>query len=168
MTLYGIQDAPPQALLSYALRRELGLASLPEIARTERGKPFFPDLPEVCFSWSYSGSYVLCALSRRPVGADIETVRPRRKTLPGYALTDAELAEFRALGGRWPAFYALWTRKEAWCKYTGKGLAALWGQTPPKEGLYYGAYAGEGWQAAVCGEEAAPAGILWIDRGELE
>lgn len=167
MVLYGTQDASALSLLSYALEREHGLRSLPEIRRAERGKPYFPDLPEICFSWSHSGRYVLCALSRRPVGVDLEIVRPRRETLPGYAFTGAELAEYRAMGGGWPAFYTLWTRKEAWCKYTGDGLRASWGQTPPVDVLHYGAYTGPDWRAAVCGEEVPPAGILWVDREVL-
>ncbi len=167
MVLYGTQDAPPLALLSYALDQELGMKTLPEIRRTERGKPYFPDQPRICFSWSHSGRYVLCALSRQPVGVDLEVIRPRRESLPRYAFTDAELSEYYSMGGGWPAFYALWTRKEAWCKYTGDGLMVRWGQTPPWEGLYYGAYAGGDWQAAVCGEEYPPAGIHWVDREEL-
>ena len=166
MTLYGIQDAPAAALLSYALRRELGWAQLPEIARTERGKPYFPTAPDVRFNWSHSGPYVLCALSKKPVGVDIEVIRPRRDSLPAYALTARERAEYRTLGADWPAFYVLWTRKEAWCKYTGEGLAA-WKQTPPEAGLFYGAYAGADWRAAVCGEEAAPHEIIWVDKEEL-
>ena len=167
MTLYGIQDAPAPALLSYALRRELGWTELPELARTEKGKPYFPSFPNVHFSWSHSGPYVLCALSGKPVGADIERVRPRRASLPAYAFTEAERRDYRRLGADWPAFYTLWTRKEAWCKYTGDGLARLWGQTPPEGGLRYGTYAGADWRAAVCGEEEAPKDILWIDRGTL-
>jgi len=168
MTLYGIQDAPPAVLLSYALRLELGLEQMPELARSEGGKPFFPHRPDVQFNWSHSGRYVLCALSRRPVGVDIEVVKPRRETLPAYALTETELAAYKARGGGWPIFYDLWTRKEAWCKYTGEGLRALWGQTPPDTGLHYGAYAGDGWRASVCGEEPAPGEILWVRREELE
>lgn len=167
MILYGIQDAPPKALLSYVLRREMGIDRLPELARTEQGRPYFPALPQVRFNWSHSGRYVLCALSARPVGTDIEVVRSRRNTLPTYAFTDAEQAEYLTLGGDWPAFYTLWTRKEAWCKYTGEGLARLWGQTPPRTGLHFGSYAGADWRAAVCGEEPPPDRILWVDREAL-
>jgi phosphopantetheinyl transferase len=149
------------------MEREFGWTELPEIARTETGKPYFPKAPGVQFNWSHSGPYVLCACSAKPVGADIERVRPRKDSLPAYALTERELAEYRRLGADWPAFFALWTRKEAWCKYTGEGLSVLWKQTPPETGLYYGAYAGADWRAAVCGEEEPPEKILWVDRGEL-
>ena len=168
MTLYGIQDAPPLALLSYALKQETGFPALPDIARTEKGKPYFPARPDLQFSWSHSGGYLLLALSRRPVGADIEVIRPRRESLPKYAFTEPELEEYRAMGGDWPAFYALWTKKEAWCKYTGEGLARSLLHTPPSNGLFYGFYAGEDWRAAVCGEELAPREITWLDREALE
>ena len=82
-------------------------------------------------------------------------------------LNGDQLAEYRARGGDWPAFFTLWTRKEAWCKYTGEGLARSLRQTPPKKGLFYGFYAGEGWRAAVCGEEPAPKEILWLGREAL-
>ncbi len=168
MKLYGIQDAPPLTLLSYVVRRELGWDRLPELARTEAGKPYFPHFPGLQFSWSHSGAYVLCVLSRRPVGVDIEIVRPRMRSLPDYAFTEAERKQYRALGADWPAFYVLWTRKEAWSKYTGLGLARLWGTPPAADGVLYGAYAGADWRAAVCGEEPPPAEIIWVDKGVTE
>lgn len=167
MTLYGIQDAPPLALLSYALKQETGISVLPDISRTENGKPYFPARPDLRFSWSHSGGFLLLALSSHPVGVDIEVIRPRRESLPKYAFTEAELAEYRARGGDWPVFFTLWTRKEAWCKYTGEGLARSLRQTPPKNGLYYGFYAGANWRAAACGEEPAPKEIIWLDREAL-
>ncbi len=167
MTLYGIQSAPPLSLLSYALRREAGLTALPELARSSRGKPYFPHRPDLQFSWSHSGPYLLLTLSRFPVGVDIEVIRPRRESLPGHALTEEEKMEYHALGSDWPAFFTLWTRKEAWCKYTGEGLAMALRQTPPKDGLHYGFYAGEDWRACVCGEEPPPSHIIWLDREAL-
>ena len=166
MKLYGGTKCPTLDFLERVLQTEYGISPLPEVARTELGKPWFPALPEIQFSISHSKALILCALSDRPVGVDIEDIRPRRDHLPQYALTKEEFQTYQALGGDWPAFYGLWTKKEAWCKYTGQGLRPLWGQTPPED-LHYGAYTGDGWRAAVCGEEEAPSQIIWLEGGPL-
>ena len=109
----------------------------------------------------------MCALSALPVGVDIEQIRPRGASLPRYALTEGEYTTFQRMGGDWPAFYALWTRREAWCKYTGQGLKPQWKQDIPATGLSFGSYCGEGWQASVCGLEPPPEAILWKEGGAL-
>lgn len=164
MELYGSRGRDAWDLLARALAASRGIAPLPRVARTEDGKPWFPSRPELRFSLSHSGPLALVALSDRPVGVDIEQIRPRRAGLPRYALTAEELARYEALGGDWPAFYALWTRREAWCKYTGLGLQRSWGVAPGP--ARYGAYAGDGWRAAVCGEEDPPRTIVWLDGEE--
>ena len=164
MELYGSRRGDAWALLAQALAVSRGIGSLPPVARTETGKPWFPDRPELRFSLSHSGPLALVALSGHPVGVDVELIRPRRAALPRYALTAEELVRYEALGGDWPAFYALWTRREAWCKYTGLGLQRSWGVAPGP--ARYGSYGGDGWRAAVCGEEAPPQTIVWIDGEE--
>lgn len=163
MYLYGSRNTTPQTLLEYVLARTHGLSSLPALARTSLGKPYLPDRPDLHVNWSHSGNLTLCALSDRPVGVDIEVMRPRGASLPRYALTPEEYAQYQALGGDWPAFYTLWTRKEAWCKYTGEGLRRRWGEAPPEEGLHFRTYIGEDWRAAVCGEEEPPKDICWME-----
>ena len=167
MKIYGGKKRPTRDFLTLVLKTEYGISPLPELDRTDLGKPFFPTLPQVQFSISHSKSFILCALSDRSVGVDLEEIRPRRDTLPKYALTEGEFTRYQSMGGDWPAFYTLWTRKEAWCKYTGQGLKAQWGQTPPEEGLFYGEYSGNGWKAAVCGEEPPPESIFWLEGAPL-
>ena len=167
MKLYGKKKGPWQDLLAFVLQTEYGIAPLPALDRKAEGKPFFPGFPHLHFSISHSKEWLLCAVSTRPVGVDIEDIQPRRSSLPKYALSPAEYAEYQRLGESWQGFYRLWTKKEAWCKYTGLGLRALWGQTPPGD-LSYGYYSGKGWQAAVCGEEPPPKEILWLEGDEDE
>ena len=131
LRLYGGTNLTPQALLSWALAKSFQIQELPEIGRTEHNKPYFPTLPGLHVNWSHSGPFVLCALGNAPVGVDIEVIRPRTASLPRYALTASEYAQYQANGADWPAFYALWTRKEAWCKYTGQGLRRQWGEDIP-------------------------------------
>lgn len=147
------------ALLTDLLARQ-GVSPLPPIARTERGKPYFPSRPDVSFSLSHSGDWALCAVSGGAVGCDIELVRPRSAGLPRYALSDAEYAWFQARGGGWADFYTLWTLKEARVKCTGEGLVhpvrdiavplIAPGETAERDGFTYTALAGELWRGAVC------------------
>ena len=167
MILFGAKKCPTLDFLAQVLKTEYGISPLPELARTDLGKPFFPALPHIQFSISHSKSIILCAVSAKPVGVDIEDIRPRRESLPQYALTEGEFSRYQSLGGDWPAFYTLWTRKEAWCKYTGQGLGHSWDLTPQEKGLFYGEYAGDGWRAAVCGEEIPPTDIIWLEGGPL-
>lgn len=167
MILFGAKKCPTLDFLARVLKTEYGISPLPELARTDLDKPFFPALPHIQFSISHSKSIILCAVSAKPVGVDIEDIRPRRESLPQYALTEGEFSRYQSLGGDWPAFYTLWTRKEAWCKYTGQGLGHSWDLTPQEKGLFYGEYAGDGWRAAVCGEEIPPAEIIWLEGGPL-
>ena len=48
----------------------------PVIVLDENGKPSFRDHPEIHFSLSHSGDYVMCAISDSPIGCDIEKDAP--------------------------------------------------------------------------------------------
>lgn len=158
--VWRVGEGDPYVLLAALLAEAEGLALLPGIARFPGGKPWFPDFPQYHFNVSHSGTLGLCALSDRPVGVDIERVRPRKEGLPAYALDERELGWFRTRGENWADFYTLWTMKEARIKCTGEGL-----RRPPRkitvpllepggraewEGFTFTALAGEDWRGAVC------------------
>lgn len=147
---FGKGDA--RELLAHAVRQVWGLEVLPEITRLPEGKPVFAALPDCHFNFSHSGGLVLCALSDRPVGADIEVIRPRRPSLPAYVLKGEDYDRYLALGGDWAAFCVLWTEKESILKYTGEGLRALWRCAPPPD-CVISCLSGEGWRGAVCAHE---------------
>lgn len=156
----------PYALLAALLQEERGLHPLPGIARTGKGKPYFPAHPELRFSLSHSGALALCALAGGEVGCDIELVRPRRPGLPRYVLSDREYGWYEARGSRWEDFYALWTLKEARVKCTGEGIfhrparevsvPLIEGGEAAWEGFHFTLLAGAGWRGALC--EQLPTG----------
>ena len=158
LKVYLRADADAYALLKDALVLH-GIPSLPPMERTTRGKPYFPSLPHLHFNLSHTAGFSLCALSDAPVGVDIEAVRPRREGLWRYCLTEAEYAAFTAANGGWEEFYRIWTLKEAWSKYTGQGLGhpRKWPVPPP---VPHRSYTGEGFFAAVCGQEAPGEAIV--------
>lgn len=98
-------------LLAAALKRELGLSELPEMAREDGGKPYFPGCPNICFNLSHSHGAAVCALHDKPVGIDVEKLRPAPRRLAD-GLADE-------------AFFRLWTAKEATIKRQGGSAAAL-------------------------------------------
>ncbi|MFG3226579.1 4'-phosphopantetheinyl transferase family protein [Kitasatospora sp. NPDC048194] len=92
------------------------------LVRGRWGKPSVADAPWLHFSLSHSGDLALLAVAPRPVGVDVELVRPGldadRLARRFFPHRERELV---ASGGR-PAFARLWTRKEACVKAAGGRL----------------------------------------------
>ena len=63
-------------ILRRAVWEQYHWQELPPLALTEKGKPYFPDIPAVHFSISHTDGAVLAALSAAPVGVDVERLRP--------------------------------------------------------------------------------------------
>ena len=104
-----------------------------QISRTLQGKPFLPaafSSAPITFNLSHSRDAVLFAVRlREPVGIDVEYMRDN---LDFIALAERFLSvqEYRTISSlsgaqQKAAFYTCWTRKEAYLKATGKGLAGL-------------------------------------------
>ena len=145
-------------LLAQAVRLHWGWEALPPVERSTRGKPLFAGLDDRWFSLSHSGGLALCALSDRPVGVDVELVRPRRPGLPAYALSERELAAF---DGSWQDFYRLWTLKESWCKREDTPLFPP-RRVPASPPCPHKSYAGEGWRGTVCCWDKPPEDVIWL------
>ena len=128
-------------LLARAVTQALGLPSLPEISREAGGKPFFPSRPDVCFSLSHSRGAAVCAVHNRPVGVDIEKIRPAPARL--------------AAGMADEAFFRLWTAKEATIKRQGLGVEALLRPMEPDPLCRCAEDLLEGYIVTVCPSEEA-------------
>jgi 4'-phosphopantetheinyl transferase len=99
------------------------------ICTTANGKPFAAGDGMPQFSVSHSDDIALIAFAHAQIGVDVERVR-EMPDLIGIArrfFLARELEQLLALPeeSRRQAFFALWTRKEAYLKATGQGLSAL-------------------------------------------
>lgn len=93
------------------------------IRRMPGGKPYFQDIP-LEFSVSHTGSLWVCLIAdgTAPVGVDIQAVRScRRDSIAARYYTEDEQEYVRRTGE--DGFFQIWTRKEAYVKYTGEGLS---------------------------------------------
>jgi 4'-phosphopantetheinyl transferase len=99
-----------------------------EIVIDARGKPSLDAHGAIHFNVSHSGGVGLVAVTRAAtIGVDVETIRPlpRLDDIATRFFAPAEAAVLRALpeAERGDAFHACWTRKEAFVKAEGSGIA---------------------------------------------
>jgi 4'-phosphopantetheinyl transferase len=97
----------------------------------DQGKPSLPEganAGDIRFNLSHSGEGALLGVTRgRDIGIDLEQVRPmpNLEELAGRFFAAGEVADLAAVAHseRCRAFFRCWTRKEAYIKALGLGLA---------------------------------------------
>lgn len=124
----GTGHAEGRKLLEEMYLRYVG-SPMPEIAVTQRGKPYLVDSPWH-FSISHCKGHVFCALSQRPVGIDAEELdREMRPELAEKILSPMEREQYDKAEDQRLALLTFWVLKEAQAKFTGEGLKGYPNQT---------------------------------------
>ena len=109
------------AALWLGLNALYGWRELPALTYNKYGKPEFAEHPEVQFNLSHTRGAVLVGIHDRPIGVDIERIRPvseRTMQRLAGAVTERE-------------FFESWTRRESRAKWSGAGLAAMKREASP-------------------------------------
>lgn len=123
----GLDLASARGTLREILGAYLGLAAA-AVALVDNDKPQLA-AGELEFNTSHSGTRVVVAVARVPVGIDIERIEPIPEdefgALVEFVLAPAEVAELMTLPEeeRVGAYFRVWTRKEAYVKATGEGIS---------------------------------------------
>ena len=115
-----------EALVRFALKKYWNLTSEDyRIDRGEKGKPFIVGVENVFFNISHSGDYVVCAVSDREIGIDIEKRAKARMEVAGRFFHGEEVAQLKMLeeDKQDQLFFNYWSVKESFLKYIGTGLA---------------------------------------------
>ena len=122
MDLKGLSGHEAGRQLLKHLWQEMIGGDFPEIAVTERGKPYFVD-SIWHFSISHTKQRVFCALSRENIGIDAEELdRDIHLRLAEKVLSPAEKAQYDRAGDKRLALLRFWVLKEAAGKLSGEGL----------------------------------------------
>nr|MBQ6241186.1 4'-phosphopantetheinyl transferase superfamily protein [Lachnospiraceae bacterium] len=95
----------------------------PELDYTQAGKPALVHYPDLYFNLSHGGDLAVCAVSDRPVGADVEPLLTAEPDLAAYAFSDEERRWLAEQPDASEAFTRLWVRKESYLKCVGTGLS---------------------------------------------
>ena len=89
------------------------------------GKPILLSNPRIHFNISHSGNYVVCAIGDKPLGIDIEVIKPIDLKIANRFFSADEIeyifnSQDDFMTNR---FYEIWTKKECRIKWEGKGLS---------------------------------------------
>ena len=99
-------------------KSDLGLNENCKIIRDEKGKPHIEGA-ELYISISHSQSVAAVALSKKPVGIDIQVISEENKKITERFFTDDEKEKIKNADSKKEAFTAVWTVKEANFKLYG-------------------------------------------------
>jgi 4'-phosphopantetheinyl transferase len=101
---------------------------------------------------------VACALSDRPVGVDVQDWSPRHLSIVTRVCTQQEQAFLERSPNQETEFAKLWTRKESYGKYTGKGILYSMNEQPlltqAPDGTIMETVTFDGYALSYCAEEA--------------
>lgn len=111
-------------LLKRGLNEVFGISENPLFEYGEHGKPQLTGHPGVFFNMSHCKDAVVCAVSNRPVGVDVESIGRYKENLVGYTMNDEECSRIMGSGHPEVEFIRLWTMKEALLKLTGEGISS--------------------------------------------
>ena len=136
----GLSDARKEKILRYKMEhsRKQGLAaglllkyvlesrylSMEDISYGQNGKPQMQGLH---FNLSHSKDIVICAVSDKNVGCDVEAIATVKEGIAERFFTENEnnyLKSFKA-EEKMSEFFRLWTIKESYMKLTGEGMSLL-------------------------------------------
>ena len=145
-----------------------------DITFAKHGKP---EVEGLYFNLSHSGSMVVCAVSEKPVGCDIEKCKTAPKKVAEHFFGQRELDYLKELKGDDydRAFFRLWTMKESYVKMTGEGASIPFRSFEVVLGLETHVFREEllqtceikeydipGYQVAVCTEDAGFSEMVFI------
>ncbi len=107
-----------RVLLGYMLKKKYDINSF-SYFYGEKGKPYLEN-ESIFFSISHSGEYVLCCLSEKEVGCDIERIKDFNPKIAERFFTEKEKSLLDE-GGK-ELFTRFWTLKESELKKDGTGI----------------------------------------------
>jgi len=110
-------------LLRDGLRKEYGITELPEFVFGYHGKPQIKGRPDIHFNLSHCDKAAACMISDRPVGIDVEIIKPYEPELVEATMNETEIHNILDSTDHSIAFAKLWTMKESLLKLTGEGIS---------------------------------------------
>lgn len=96
------------------------------LLKTENGKPYIKDHPDIHFNISHTNGAIAVAFSDSPIGVDVEKIRDFNLKITERFFTPYEKKHlFCKTPDTKRSFFEIWTKKEAYIKRYGLTLSQL-------------------------------------------
>lgn len=138
-----------EILLKIALYEELNIPLNEELiyGYGEYDKPYLKNI-DIKYNISHSGEYVICILSNKEVGCDIEVIKEANLDVAKRFFSTDEYKQIINSSNANDEFYRLWVIKESYLKYKGTGIKDI--NNIDTTGLFIKEYNIDGYKCAVC------------------
>lgn len=164
-----LQKIAAEILLAYSLKQSLPL----EYKLLKNGKPYIPTLP--FFNISHSDNFVVCAVSNKEVGVDIEKISRMKTGLSRHIMSPREYENSQTVSGArlQNLLCEKWVRKEAYLKMLGVGLRrkmtelTFVGNELVGESAFSRVYELEGYLISFCRSEEVPVTLIPVTQKDL-
>lgn len=151
----------------------------------EYGKPMYICIDEFHFNVSHAEEWVVCAIDNVPVGIDIEKISSIDLDISKNFFSEHEHHDLMLSNDPFEYFFTLWSLKESYIKYIGKGLSHPLNSFSIKmmsgseigievdgavlKNIYFKQYSiDKGYKMAVCSSHSdMPERVTMISRREL-
>ena len=123
------RDAQNCLLAALLVRMEIcRITNIPnnqlKFSYSDQGKPLLSNDPSLFFNISHAGHYVVCALSDKPVGIDVEMIIPIDLRIAGRLFSSDENEYItKTTDKQLERFFEVWTMKESRIKWEGLGMS---------------------------------------------
>lgn len=113
-----------QSFASTLLLQEILLQNNLNLQDVKFGNNKKPEIDGIFFNISHSDNFVICSVSKNPVGCDIEKIRSVKSGFEKRFFTQNEVAYLEKFSceEKFNQFFRLWTMKESYMKFTGEGM----------------------------------------------
>ena len=114
-----------EILLRVAIQKRAGIAGAAvAFSKDEKGKPVLLSPAGLHFNISHSGDLIACALSDKPVGIDVQIIKPLANDIASrfFSADEREYLK-KESGDPNAAFCRIWAMKESYIKWDGRGLS---------------------------------------------
>lgn len=130
-----LQSILVYVLLRSVLYKEYGICSFPKIKKSQYGKPFLCEYPDIHFNLSHCKKGVACVVSSRNAGIDIQEYSDYNSSAADFFMCREEKERTEA-GDRKTEFTRIWTLKESLGKYMGRGICYDMNKTLIPENIF--------------------------------